>query len=107
MTMLRDLLGASALALGLMACTEPARQAPQPTPVAAPAPPAAAGVADLGGTGRATAERELTSRSYRLVTTRGTTQYWWSDQLQDCVRAVVSGASLSVVQQAPVANCSR
>lgn len=103
----RNFLGASALAFGLMACAEPARQ---PTPVAAPAPapapapPAPAPVSDLMGT-RMPDTAILTSRGFRLARTRGTTQYWWRDSDQLCVRAVASRGNYRVVQQAQTAEC--
>jgi hypothetical protein len=98
-------LGVFALAFGLMACAEPARQ---PTPVAAPAPaPAPApppGVSDLMGA-QTPDTAVLTSRGFRQVRTRGTTQFWWRDSDQLCVRAVASRGNYRVIQQAQVAEC--
>lgn len=103
---LRNFLGASALAFGLMACAEPARQ---PTPVAAPAPapapaPTSAPVSDLMGT-TTPDTGVLTSRGFRLTRTRGGTQFWWRDSDQLCVRAVTSRGTYRVIQQAAVAEC--
>lgn len=103
---LHGLLGASALAFGLMACSEPARQA---TPVVAPAPaparpPPPPPVADLMGT-RMPDTSILTSRGFRMTRTQRTTQYWWRDSDQLCVRAIPSGRNYRVIQQAQVAEC--
>ena len=103
---LHHFLGASAIALGLAACAEPARQpvavvAPAPAP--APAPPPS--MTDVIGS-RQPDTSILTSRNFRLIRTRGAIQYWWRDSDELCVRAVASRGSYREIQRGQTAECS-
>lgn len=105
---LLTLLAVPALALGLVACDQPASVTSPAPAVAAPPPnPVTRPVAELRGTPAAGLDTAMRERGYTQLRQRGNTTLWMNTDRTSCVRTVTSQNRVQSTTLLRPAQCRR